>query len=348
MRKPCQTVRPNPVLCIGLSLALFLFSLEPCGATAEGEAPGEPSVYALIGQGVQLLQEGQSEDAAARFEEAYRLSGESSADALSWEAVAWFRAGKSSKAEKTARQALEMAEKPQVRVRAWNALGLTLMAGASKDAQLEQAADAFRQALAHSDGTYNSARFNLGKTLLRLERDEEGVAMLREYLDRGAPEAIAREAESLIDDPRRARENIVPVFSIETLDGEVLSDESLRGRVVLLDFWATWCGPCRQAIPDLERLQKRMGDEPFAMVSISVDGDRGVLEAFVEKNDLGGYQTWDGTGDVRTLFSVRRFPTYVLVGPEGRVVYRQSGWGTTISRALGATVKREVRRAKKR
>lgn len=346
MRDLCTTVRPSPVLCIGFALAL---SLAPCGVpTVEAQESGETSVYGLIGQGVQLLQERKSEDAAARFDEAFQLSGESSADALSWEAVAWFRAGKSSRAEKTARQALELAETPQVRVRAWNALGLTLMAGASKDTQLEEAAAAFSRALEHSEATYNSARFNLGKTLLRLERDEEGVAVLREYLDHGPAEVIAREARSLIEDPRRARENIVPAFSIETLDGEVLTDEDLRGRVVLLDFWATWCGPCRQAMPELKRLHQRLQDEPFAMVSISGDGDRAALETFLGKNELGGYQAWDDTGDLRTLFSVRGLPTYVLVGPEGRVLYRQTGWGTTISRTLGSTVRREVRRAKKR
>lgn len=101
-------------------------------------------------------------------------------------------------------------------------------------------------------------------------------------------------------------------------------------------------------MPELKRLHKRFEDEPFALVSISGDGDRTALEAFLAKNELGGYQAWDNTGDLRTLFSVHGLPTYVLVGPEGRVLYRQSGWGTTISRTLGATVKREVRRAKKR
>ena len=349
-----RLVDRGPVLGIGLFRAFLpLLCLAPLwgvprAPAACAEEPAEPSVYGLIGQGVQLLQESRSEDAAKCFEEAYRLSDENSAEALSWEAVAWFRAGKSKKAEKAARQALERAERPPVRVRAWNALGLTLLAGASKDPQLEEAAAAFLQALEHSDGTYNSARFNLGKTLLRLERDEQGVAVLRDYLEHGAPEAIAREARSLIDDPRRARENIAPAFSIETLDGQVLTDEDLRGRVVLLDFWATWCGPCRQAMPELERLHKRWDDEPFALVSISGDGDRAALEAFLESNELSGVQAWDGTGGLRRLFSVRSFPTYVLIGPEGRVLYRESGWGTRISRSLGSTVRRAVRRAKKR
>lgn len=346
MRELDRIVAPGRVLCTGLVVALTLALCAAPPAAAQG--PGETSVYGLIGQGVKLLQQGRSEDAAKRFEEAFELSGEGSAEALSWEAVAWFRAGKSSKAEKAARQTLELADTPRVRVRAWNALGLTLMAGASKDAQLEEAADAFLQALEHSEGTYNSARFNLGKTLLRLERDEEGVAVLRDYLEHGPAEAVVREAESLIEDPRRARENIVPAFSIETLDGELLTEETLRGRVVLLDFWATWCGPCRQAMPELERLQKRLEDEPFAMVSISGDGDRSALEAFLETHELGGYQSWDRTGELRSLFNVRGLPTYVLIGPEGRVLYRNSGWGTTVSRSLGSTVRRAVRRAKKR
>jgi len=82
MRDLRVTVHPGPVLCIGLALAL---SLAPCGVpSVEAEDPSGPTVYSLIGEGVHLLQERKSEDAAARFEEAFRLSGERSAEALSW------------------------------------------------------------------------------------------------------------------------------------------------------------------------------------------------------------------------------------------------------------------------
>lgn len=309
--------------------------------------PGQDAVEPLVAEGVQLLQKQEAQEAAKRFEDAFQASGKSSADALAWEAVAWNQAGKTRRAEKTARQALELAASPEARVRASNALGLALMQDSKKTSQLEEAVAAFQQALEHSDGSYNTARFNLGEALLRLERDEEGVAMLQEYLAHDPPESVARRAKSLIEDPRRAREAIVPAYSIRTLDGHVLTDQDLRGRVVLLDFWATWCGPCLQALPDLERLQERMEGEPFVMVSISADRDQGVLEAFLAEEDLNGHQAWDGAQGLRSLFGVQSYPTYIVVGPEGRILYRDSGWGTRSASQLSGVVGRAVRQAKR-
>lgn len=365
MIRPCPSVDPlsPPPTCASPSggsptltlrslvrLVLALSLLVGLGARAQETATpaGKPAVYPLIAEGLQLLEQRQSVAAAERFAEAFEASDGQSAEALSWEAVAWTRVGERKDAEKRARQALELAADPDVRVRAWNALGMALMGGGAKDRQLEEAAEAFRQALEASGGTYNSARFNLGKVLLRLEKDDEGVAVLREYLDHGATESVAAEALALVDDPRRARETIVPDFSIETLDGEVLSADDLRGRVVLLDFWATWCVPCIQALPDLERLHKRMDDKPFALVSVSRDQDLRDLEKFLEEHTLDGYLTWDAHGEIGQLFGVSSLPTYVVVGPEGRILYRASGWGTRSSRKLNAAVGRAVRQARKK
>lgn len=305
---------------------------------------GQESARSWFEEGMALLQQQEADEAAKHFQKAYRASGEASVDALAWEAVAWNQAGKTRRAEKTARQALELAGEPEVRVRAYNALGVALIQE-GKPAQIEEAVGAFEQALEISQGSYNTARFNLGEALLRLERDEEGVAVLAEYLAHDPPEAVAQRARSLIADPRRAREAIVPAFTIRTLDNHVLTDEKLRGRVVLLDFWATWCGPCLQALPDLERLQKRMEDEPFVMVSISADRSQGDVEVFVAKEELEGHHAWDGPQGLAGLFGVRTFPTYIVVGPEGRILYRDSGWSSRSSRNLSAAVSRAVRKA---
>lgn len=73
-----------------------------------------------------------------------------------------------------------------------------------------------------------------------------------------------------------------------------------------------------------------------------------VLEAYLEEHELAGYQAWDGEGRMQSLFQVGSFPTYVVVGPEGRVLYRTHGWSNRVSRSLGGEVRRAVKGAKKR
>ena len=70
----------------------------------------------------------------------------------------------------------------------------------------------------------------------------------------------------------------VPHFSLQTLDGKTLDITSLKGKVVLLDFWATWCGPCRQAMPELKELLLKNTGKPLVVVSVSADQDRKAAE----------------------------------------------------------------------
>jgi hypothetical protein len=86
--------------------------------------------------------------------------------------------------------------------------------------------------------------FNLGYTLLQEGRDAEGIAELKKFTAVESEGAKADQALKLIENPRRAREAYAPDFSFITSEGEYLSLDDLRGKVVLLDFWGTWCPPC--------------------------------------------------------------------------------------------------------
>jgi len=127
----------------------------------------------------------------------------------------------------------------------------------------------------------------------------------------------------------------VPPFSLQTLEGKTLNISSLKGKVVLLDFWDTWCGPCRQAMPELKTLLQKNSGKPLVVVSVSADQDRKAPEEFARANGMTWMQAWDGTGKViGGVFGVNSLPSYVVIDAGGRIAYLMRGWAPLSSSAL--------------
>lgn len=234
-----------------------------------------------------------------------------------------------------------------VRLTNQEAKGLFELAGIDA-AALEKAAVAYGRILELTEGLEPVTHYNLGVLRMRQGRDAEGRTSLEQYLALSPNGRFADVAKALIDNPRRAREALVPDVSLVTLDGEHMTFEELRGKVVLVDFWATWCSPCIAAMPTLRRLSKRSAKSPFVLVSISIDSDRAALDRMIEEHRMVWPQVWDEYGQLaRKSFAVQRFPTYLVVDHEGVIVSRLSGWGTNIERQLMGDIAGAVRRAKK-
>ena len=98
-----------------------------------------------------------------------------------------------------------------------------------------------------------------------------------------------------------------------------------RGKVVLLDFWASWCGPCRNALPNLKRLQAVYGGADFVVISVSEDDDQSAWRAFVSSHNMTWPQRLDSDGSIQRQFGVNALPTYVLIGRDGTVLQKFIG-----------------------
>jgi cytochrome c biogenesis protein CcmG, thiol:disulfide interchange protein DsbE len=124
----------------------------------------------------------------------------------------------------------------------------------------------------------------------------------------------------LIRDPEPA-----PAFAVKGLDGQTVSLESARGKVVLLSFWATWCGPCRMEVPDLVELQNKYKDRLQVIGLVVDDPDEQAVRAFV-KTYAVTYPVAMATDEMRYQFGgVPALPTCFIIDAQGRVVQKHIG-----------------------
>jgi thiol-disulfide isomerase/thioredoxin len=212
--------------------------------------------------------------------------------------------------------------------------------------QPREAEAEFRAALtADPESRLSDLHYLLGSTLLAQHRDEDGLAELKKEIEIRPNGTTADEARALIANPRRAREHYAPSFSFASTAGTI-SLESTRGKVVLLDFWASWCAPCVRALPSVKKVQKDHANDPFVLVSISGDNEERPWRTFVDRNGMGWPQYWDRDHQLRTQFDVKVIPTYVLIDHEGIERLRVNGSGFHEARALAAEIDKQINLAR--
>lgn len=329
-------------------LAVVLVAL-PGRRTLAGPPPTPPSPQAEeLAHAQDRLLHKDYKEAVQAFRKADKLAHGNCAECQLGLARTFNRLGAYKDAEKSAAEAARLAGGDlTLEIHATSEQGFAVFSGARNDADVERSIQLYRHVLERSGGKVNVARFNLGSALLRLHRDGEGVAALEEYLKQEPEGAFAETAHSLIQNPERARKRLIPDFSLVTLDGQYLTAEQLKGKVVLIDFWGTWCAPCRQAVPALRGLAHRWEKEPFVLLSVSTDTNEDALKKFVAKNEMTWPQIWDEHGDFVRKHHIEHYPTYWVVSAEGEIVFVRSGWGDDSERELSRQVWDALRAARK-
>ncbi|MCL2761108.1 MAG: TlpA family protein disulfide reductase [Desulfuromonadales bacterium] len=119
---------------------------------------------------------------------------------------------------------------------------------------------------------------------------------------------------------------IAPDFTVQDLSGKEQKLSDLKGKVVLVNFWATWCPPCREEIPSMMKLNKAMAGKPFQLLAISIDeGGKKDIEAFFKKTGMNLPAYLDSNGALGTLYGITGVPETIIVDKQGIVQKRVVG-----------------------
>jgi peroxiredoxin len=342
-RKPLR----SPVI---LSLVLFFavaFELSPKLHFRVFAQQGDGSGYdEQIAAGRDFMRRRRYEDALKAFKRANELKGQTSPEALFAMANAYMALEAYKTVATTCDKVIDLtANDPAMQAQALNLKGIALQKQSDgKDLKkLQEAEAALRQAAALKEATAD-VHYNLGVVLMQENRDAEGAAELKEFLKLGPGSPNVEDVRKMIENPRRAREPFAPDFSITTSEGEYMSLDELKGKVVLLDFWGTWCLPCVESVPGLRELNKRFAKESsFVMISVSSDGDADKWKDFIAREKMVWVQYLDRDRKVQRAFHVDRFPTYIILDPDGVIRYRSYGMSVDKEASLEDAVKKQIK-----
>jgi thiol-disulfide isomerase/thioredoxin len=284
-----------------------------------------PQTEAALDRAQKAIEAGKYAEAVKAFQEANKLEHGPCLACYIGQASAYVEIGDMRHADESADKAVSAAKTANEQSMAHATKGSVLMHFGSVDTKrLAAAESAFRQALSADDANVQ-ARFELGVCLLKLKKDGEGLRELKAFVSGYPTSSLVRQAELLISNPRRAREWFAPEFSVSTLQGQTLSLHELAGKIVVLDFWATWCPPCRESLPEIKDLLKKYPREKLVVVSISADEKEAEWKNFVAKKGMDWPQVLDGDERMRNTFHVHAFPTYLVIDGEGVVRERIVG-----------------------
>ena len=241
---------------------------------------------------------------------------------LVYQARAYGNLGKFAEGAALARKAYESSPNAE----AARETGKWLAASGKNEEAVKCYADAFTISdPRNSEADRTTDRLEMGKLYLKFKPTEAGLGdLILESFDRTSKLLTVRRAEIKKYDPNALAADAME-FTLSAVKGEALPLKSLRGKVVILDFWATWCGPCRVQHPLYDEVKRRFaGRNDVVFLAVSTDEDKSLVEPFLEK------QNWNKAvyfeDGLSGLLKVNSIPSTVIFNKRGEVASRMNGF----------------------
>jgi tetratricopeptide (TPR) repeat protein len=311
---------------------VFAFLL--CAACRAGQAQVAPtSLDECMSRGEAALRQGRYQEAKSYFEQAEKLPGADAAEINAGIGMAELQLGEYEAARQRERKVLELVSKAHERAEAHNLIGTAWVResaeappdgqASSKAHNLQEAVKEFQEAVA-LDPVFDAAYSNLGTALARQGLEAQASAAFRNSI-----EAASKNPALAANLPLK-RQGRAPEFAATDSKGGAISPGALRGKFVLLDYWATWCAPCIHALPIIRQLASYFPADQFLLVSIDEDAGQNVWRSFIAQQKMGWTQVWDNNGDVYYSFGFAPrpdvvIPRYVFLDREGFILHVYGG-----------------------
>lgn len=203
-----------------------------------------------------------------------------------------------------------------------------------KPAQLQATDEALKAAIA-DDPTNITARYFEGMVLARMGQMDAARQQFEACLACMSPKDPSYlRAKHFAENPAMSFAKRAPAFTVTALDGSKFTLDAMGGRVVLIDFWATWCGPCNEELPQMRKIAKEFAGQPLVIISVSWDDDAAKWKDFLAKNGMTWVQYRDANHELSTRFEVDAIPHYFTIDSDGVLTSEMMGSGSDVEGKL--------------
>jgi thiol-disulfide isomerase/thioredoxin len=328
-------------------LAALLLCTTFCLSTAIAQtAPdykADPKFQAAIAEGKKLKHDREAFFAIDAYKKASKIANGKDLDVLNEIFALQLSTGNYKDAVTTA-SSLEAASTTPIlksRAEANRGYALFLQAGEKNKPDLMNASDAALKAAIVDDPKNATALYLDGTVLARLGKMDAAREQFKSCVSCVNPKDPSYlRAQHFAEDPALSLHKMAPAFDVVALDGSKFNLDAMGGRVVLIDFWATWCGPCNEELPHMKKIAKEFAGQPLVIISVSWDSDETKWKNFIEKNEMTWVQYRDADHSLSKQFGVEAIPHYFTIDSDGVLTAEMLGSGSDVEGKLKKLIAR--------
>ena len=327
---------------LSASVSLVIFCLSSLTQAQAPDYHADPKYKSAMAEGKKLANQHEYNFAIDSYKKACKIAAGKDTACLDELFRIQIMTGSYKDAAATAAALGAIAQTPTEKSIAESDRGYALFEQASEKGKpdLLKAADESLKAAIADDPKNASAHFVEGKVLARQGQTEASSAEFKTCVSCVSPKDPSYvRAQHFAANPALSLAKMAPPFTVTALDGSRFNLDEMGGRVVLIDFWATWCGPCNAELPHMKKIAKEFAGQPLVIISVSWDSDETKWKDFINKNEMTWVQYRDADHSLSNAFGVNAIPHYFTIDSDG-VLAEMLGEGSDVEGKLKKLVAR--------